>query len=104
VGCFWPEPFCLELSGFSFLHTRRPSDPMSSSEPLASLDFHDTSDRRDHVLADRNAERPQLVGQVPVLVDRQADVLDVFDAVLDGLVFTVEQFLDRLSFALFVRD
>jgi len=30
-------------------------------------------------MADRNAERPQLVGQFPVLVQRQADVLGGFD-------------------------
>jgi hypothetical protein len=45
---------------------------MSLSEALASLDLLDASDRRDHVLADRNAERPQLLGQFPVLIDGNA--------------------------------
>ena len=53
-------------------------------------------------MADRNAERTQFVGQFTVLIDRQADVLggvNVFNVVLDGLIFSVEQFLDCLVFA-----
>jgi hypothetical protein len=53
--------------------------------------------------SDRNAQRSQFVGQFPVLIDRQADVLGglhVFEAFVHRLVLAVEQPLDRFGCAI----